>query len=143
MKAKDIMTKTVISVREDTTIEEVIKTLLENEISGVPVLDENDKLVGLVSEGDLIYREGSLMPVSSYEDREKFKEQQSKALQAKVESTMTKEVITVDEETPAQKIAALLLRHRIKRVPVIRDGKVVGIVSRANVMSAIAKKMSE
>ncbi len=106
-------------------------------------MDENGKLVGLVSEGNLIYREGSLMPVSSYSDREKFRKQQSQALQATAESAMTRDVITVDEETSAQKIAALLLRHQIKRMPVVHDGKVVGIVSRADVMSAIVKRMGE
>ncbi len=143
MIAKDIMTKKVITVGKNTSIEEVIKVLVDNEISGVPVLEEDDCLVGLVSEGDLIYMEGSLMPVSDYPDRKKFSDDHSKAVASTAEVAMTKDVITVDEETTVEKVASILLKHKIKRVPVTRDRKVIGIVSRADVMKAIAKKMDE
>jgi len=144
MLAKDVMTTNVVSVFEWTTVSEIAQLLLERHISGVPVVDENGNLIGLVSEGDLIRRTelGSDQPKSwwlnlltseSARARDYVKSHGSHA-----RDIMTKNVTTVAVDTPLSEIAILLEEQRIKRVPVVRDGKVVGIVSRSNLLQAFA-----
>ena len=144
MLAKDVMTTNVVSVFEGTTVTEIAQLLLERHISGVPVVDDNGFLVGLVSEGDLIRRTElggdqpkswwlSLLTSESARARDYVKSYGNHA-----RDIMTKNVTTVGEDTPLSDIAMLLEEQRIKRVPVVRDGKVVGIVSRSNLLQAFA-----
>jgi len=143
MLAKDVMTENVISVSEDSPIHEVVGLLLKYRISGVPVVDGGRKVVGMISEGDLLRPEAAsraptrrpwwLQAVSagqtvSYE----------KAHGRTAGAVMTRNVITVDEDTSVNEIAGLLEQHHIKRVPVLRDGRLVGIVSRANLLHGLA-----
>ena len=143
MRAKDIMTANVISVSEDTPVHEVVGLLLKYRISALPVVDSARTVVGIVSEGDLLRPEGASragtrrpwwleavfagQPVA-YE----------KAQGRTAGAVMTRNVITVDENTPLNEIAELLERHHIKRVPVISEGRLVGIVSRANLLHGLA-----
>jgi CBS domain-containing protein len=115
MLAKDIMTRNVITVTPLTTVKNLAKILIENHISGVPVLDRKGKLMGIVSEADLIAKRGRL-----------------------AKSIMSHDVTSVTEEAPVEEIAQLLTTHRIKRVPVTREGKLVGIVSRGDIVRAFA-----
>ncbi len=149
MQAKDVMTTPVVTVKPETTISEIARLLLERGISAVPVVDENERLLGIVSEGDLMRRPESgtqrrpswwlaLFSDSREEAREYVK---SHGLHAR--DVMTRDVITVGEDASLQQIAALLEKHRIKRVPVVRDGKVVGIVSRANLLQALVAQPPE
>ncbi len=119
MKARDIMSSPVIGVPPDASAREIAGLLFERRISAVPVL-EGDRLVGLVSEADLLRRR--LGPAGSARD------------------LMTHEVETVAPETPVEDVAALLEERRIKRVPVVEAGRVVGIVSRSNLVQALAVK---
>jgi quercetin 2,3-dioxygenase len=119
MKAVDIMSSPVIAVRPDAPVREVAGLLLERSISAVPVL-EGERLVGLVSEADVLRRRH--LGVRARRARD----------------IMTREVETVTPDTPVEDIAALLEEHRIKRVPVMREGRVVGIVSRSNLLQALA-----
>jgi CBS domain-containing protein len=143
MLAKDVMTTNVVTVTSDDRVEEIAKLLLERHISGAPVLDADGRLVGVVSEGDLMRRlEGEaerrswwLKLLASPEDRARDYTKSHGRLAGDV---MTREVVTVAEDTPVGEIAHLLERRRIKRVPVVRDGKVVGIVSRANLLHGLA-----
>jgi len=143
MLAKDVMTENVISVSEDSRIHEVVGLLLKYRISAVPVIDGARKVVGIISEGDLLRPEGArhaatqrswwLEAVSagqtvSYE----------KAHGRTAGAVMTRNVVTVDADTPLNEIARLLERHHIKRVPVISDGRLAGIVSRANLLHGLA-----
>lgn len=138
MLAKDIMTKNVITVKENTPVEEVMHLLLDNKISGVPVVDKEDNLVGIVSEADLIYKEKSLLPISSYhENQKKFMLAYRKSLAKTAGEIMTKCVITVTEDQTVEEIATVMLERWIKRVPVVRDKKVVGIISRADIMKTL------
>ena len=143
MLAKDVMTTKVISVSLDTGVEEIAKLLLEQGISGMPVLDAEGRLQGIVSEGDLIRRrEGEsgggswwLNLLASDEDRAR---DFIKVHGHRAEDVMTRDVVAVDEDTPVGEIARILEKRRIKRVPVLRKGKLVGLVSRANLLHGLA-----
>jgi CBS-domain-containing membrane protein len=143
MQAKDVMTSPVVTVGPDASVTDVARLLLERHISAAPVVDGDGALLGVVSEGDLMRRPEAgterrpswwLTLISEPQDeaREYLK---SHGLHAR--DVMTRHVLTVEEETSLQDIASLLEKHRIKRVPVMRAGKVVGIVSRANLLQAL------
>jgi len=114
MIAKDIMTTNVITVGEDLKILEVCKVLTEKRVSGVPVVSKEGKLVGVVTERDLLLHN---------------------PLVTSVKDIMTKQVVMVTEDTPVEEISRLLLTHSVKRVPVIRGQKIVGIVSRLDILN--------
>jgi CBS domain-containing protein len=147
MKAKDIMTTPVVTIAPDTSVREIAAILLKQRISAVPVV-EGERLVGLVSEGDLLRRH----EIGTDRDRPTgswwlrlFHGTPSPADYVKSHAThardiMTREVITVDEDTPIAEIATVLETQRIKRVPVLHGGRVVGIVSRANLVQALAAR---
>jgi CBS domain-containing protein len=143
MNAADVMTRNVISVDADTSVQKIAETLLANRISAVPVVDEAGALLGIVSEGDLIHRVESdteqhrawwleLLIGKDALAREFIKSHGRKAT-----DVMTRPVITVKPETPLGELASLLEQHRIKRVPVVNQGKIVGIVGRANLLQAL------
>jgi CBS domain-containing protein len=147
MKASDIMTKEIISVGPDTPIADVVATLLENRVSAVPVV-EHGTIVGIISEGDLLRR-----PETGTERRRsRWLElaRSNASLAADYVKThgrwardvMTEPVITVAPDTPVAEVANILESHHIKRVPVVQDGKPVGIVSRANLVQALASRES-
>ena len=144
MKASDIMVSDVITVGPDSTIQEVAEILVNSRISGLPVLDEHGRLVGIVSEGDLLRRAESGTEherswwLKLLMDREKLAAEFIKEHGRRVRDVMTHDVITVSPETPAAEVAGLLERNRIKRVPVVEHGRVVGIISRANLVQALA-----
>ena len=115
MIAKDIMTRDVITVNPTMTVKSLAMMLIKNQISGAPVADKVGKIVGVVSESDIVAKRGK-----------------------DVKSIMSKKIISVREETPVEEIARMMTTHHIKRLPVMNDGKVVGIVSRADIVSAIA-----
>ena len=146
MRASDVMTTGVITVSPETPILDVAHLLLDRRISAVPVVKKDGSLLGIVSEGDLIHR---------HENRT---ERTMRWWQALIETSgdaaraytrahgrhardvMTEKVQTVTEDTPLSDIADLLEAHRIKRVPVMRGGRVVGIVSRANLLQALVAR---
>lgn len=150
MKARDVMTSDVAAVRADTTIRDVAKLLLEKRISGVPVLDAAGAPIGMVTEGDLIGREDA--------DREARRDwwlgllAEGEQLNADFLSTlgpvgartagevMSKPVVTVGEDADTSEIARLLRAYRIKRTPVVRNGRVVGIVSREDLLRELAER---
>jgi CBS domain-containing protein len=149
MKAADVMVSAVISVRPHARVEEVASTLLANRISAVPVIDEEGKLLGIVSEGDLLRRvEAGTERRRSWwleylTGKQVLAAEYVKTHSHKVTDVMTRSVITATPETPLGDIATLLERNRIKRVPIVQHGKVVGIVSRANLLQALASMPTE
>jgi CBS domain-containing protein len=144
MNAADVMISNVITVGPDAQLQDVAQTLLTNRISAMPVVAPDGKLVGIISEGDLMRRAESGTGrrrswwLALLTGREVLAAEYVKEHSRKVSDVMTREVITVKPETPLRDIATLLERNGIKRVPVVKDGKVVGIVSRANLLQALA-----
>ena len=143
MLAKDIMTVDPITVGPDATIEEIAQLMVGRRVSGIPVVD-NGKVVGIVSEGDLMRRpETDTEPEHSWwltifgghTDRS---EEYLKTHGHKASQVMTSNVVTVTSETPASEIADILSHRHIKRVPVVDGGKLVGIVSRADIVRGLA-----
>ena len=114
MLARDIMTKDVITVSPTATKRDLAMTLIKNQISGAPVAGRNGKIIGVVSEADIVAKKG------------------------KDVKTIMSKIISVTEETAVEDIAKLMTTHGIKRLPVMRGPNVVGIVSRADIVSAIA-----
>lgn len=116
MQAKDIMTRDIITVSPTMTIKNLAMTLIKNQISGAPVAGKNGKIIGVVSEADIVAKTGK-----------------------DVKAIMSKQIISVPEDAAVEEIAQLMTTHKIKRVPVMRGENVVGIVSRADIVSAIAR----
>lgn len=144
MQAKDVMTTGVITVSEDTAVEEVARLLLARHISAVPVVDADERIVGIVSEGDLVRRPETddsaraswwLEPLA--DDGERVLSY-ARARGRLAEDVMSTSVVTAAEDDSLAEIARTLEKHRIKRVPVVRDGRPVGIVSRANLLHGLA-----
>lgn len=147
MRARDIMTTHVVSVGPDETTRAIAQVLLDHRISAVPVVDADGAPVGMVSEGDLIGREQADRLARTDWWLRLFTGQQplDDAFQARLHTdsrtardVMAAPLVTVIEDTDVSEIARLLTRHRIKRVPVIRDGRIVGIVSRADLLGVVA-----
>jgi CBS domain-containing protein len=144
MKAADVMVSNVITVGVNAGIGEVAAILLNNHISAAPVVDEKGELVGIVSEGDLMRRPeiGTTKRPSWWLELVSNKwgsaAEYIKSHSRKVADVMTRDVITAKPDTPLGDIAAMLERNRIKRVPIVEGGKLVGLVSRANILQALA-----
>ena len=144
MFAKDIMTTAVVTVSEKASVDEAVKKMLDHHVSALPVVGDESKLVGLISEGDLLRRlQDSDRPRRSWwleliNSPETSAQDYIRARSQRIGDVMTRDVISVGENTPVSEIAGMLEKRRIKRVPVLRDGTVVGIVSRANLVHALA-----
>ena len=146
MKARDVMASHVVTVSPELDVKAVANTLVTNSISGVPVVDANKKIVGIISEGDLVRRvvlgierkRSWWFELFSSPDQQWAQFARSHGRKAK--DIMTRRVITVDPDTSLQEIANLLEGHGIKRVPVVKDDKLVGIVTRANLVQALASR---
>jgi CBS domain-containing protein len=149
MWAADVMTREVITVGEDASVQAAAKLMAEHGISAVPVVDRDSRVVGMVSEGDLLHRAetGTELRRSWWLDMvastNRLAGEYVKSHGGKVKDVMTRDVLSVTAETPVADIAILLETNRIKRVPVLRDGKLVGIVSRANLVRALAMTIKE
>jgi CBS domain-containing protein len=148
MRASDVMTTKVITASPETPVQELAALLSSQSISGVPVVDASNNIVGIVSEGDLLFRTETHIERRTARKRSRwfdaFTREQDAALDyikthgRTVGDVMTRQITTVSETTHLAEVADLLETKRIKRVPVVRDGKVVGIVSRANLVRALA-----
>jgi CBS domain-containing protein len=144
MKARDVMTSPVISVQPDTPVLQAVRIMLQRHISGLPVLDNNGRLVGIVTEGDLLRR----AETGTQRRRPRWLEflvgpgrmadEYTRSHGRKVEEIMTAEPLSVAEDTPLEEIVKVMEKRRIKRLPVLRGSEVVGIVSRANLLHALA-----
>jgi CBS domain-containing protein len=142
------MTTNVISIAVDGTIEAAVDLMLSNGISGLPVVDKAGAVVGVISEGDLLHRHetGSERRRSwwlrAFASRESQAHDFIAAHSHKVADMMSKNVLTVAPDTDLREIASILEERRIKRLPVVDGGKLVGIVSRANMLQALASRPS-
>jgi len=148
MKATDVMVANVATVGQNASVQEIANVLLANRISAVPVVNERDELVGMVSEGDLIRRVESPFEVQRSWWLEQLLERTPvtsniKPTTGKAADIMSPRVVTATPETSIREIAALLEKNGIKRVPIVRNKKVLGIVSRANLVQALASALKE
>jgi CBS domain-containing protein len=149
MRAHQIMTRAVITVTPDTKIADAANIMLQKHVSGLPVIDASGKLVGIVSEGDFIRRS----EIGTQRRRSRFLKfilGPGKAATdfvhehgSKVSEIMTPEPLTVTEDTPLEQIVELMEKNGVKRLPVMNGDKIVGIVSRANLLQAVASLARE
>lgn len=144
MKAKDVMVSEVVTVHPETTIAEAVALLDKHDVSALPVVDAGGHLLGIISEADLVRR----VEIGTEKHRPWWMEavtgaavlagEFAKSHGKRVEELMTTDVVSAGEDADLAEIATLLERHRIKRIPITRDGKVVGVVSRSNLIQALA-----
>lgn len=113
--ARDVMTRNVLTVQDDAPVENAAKMMFENAVSGLPVVDENDLLVGVVTEFDVIAKQG-----------------------ATIGDIMTRDVVTISETSDLESIAQMIIERRIRRLPVTQDRRVVGIISRSDLIRLFA-----
>ncbi|MDR5900969.1 MULTISPECIES: CBS domain-containing protein [Halomonas] len=140
MQAADIMTRNVITVGRDSEVREIASLLLEHGISAVPVVSDSDEVLGIVSEGDLIRRveddkrKSWWLRLFAVNDPGEYVKSHGR----RAHEIMTPDPLTIGEDMPLAQISRLLEKHHIKRVPVVSNGKLVGIVSRANLLQGFA-----
>ena len=144
MRAHQIMTRPVVTVTPETTIVEAANIMLQRHVSGLPVLDASGKLVGIISEGDFIRRS----EIGTQRKRGRWLKLllgPGKAATefvhehgGKIAEVMTTEPLTISEDTELEEIVELMEKNNVKRLPVMRGDKIVGIVSRANLLQAVA-----
>lgn len=140
MKASDIMSHNPVTVSPDHAVRHATQIMLEHKISGLPVVDDAGRVVGILTEGDLLSRSELGIAALADADRKSaaVARHYVKANGWRVGDVMRKDPIVVDVETPVSRIAELMALHAIKRVPVLLDGRLVGIVSRADLLPLIA-----
>ncbi len=145
MRAIDVMALGVVVARPDISVRETAQMLADYHVSGMPVVDRDGKLVGMVTESDLLRRAEIGTDGARHArwqewiaPKHELASEYVKTHSRRLSDVMTTRVFSVNEETPLDEIATLMERHRIKRVPVLRDGKVVGLVSRADLIRALA-----
>ncbi|HET6182917.1 MAG TPA: CBS domain-containing protein [Acetobacteraceae bacterium] len=149
MNAADVMSRTVIAINEDAPLSQAVRLMLDGRVSGMPVLDKEGRPVGVLTEGDLLRRAETGTAgdapgwFASVFRPGRLAEDYIRTHGRRVGEVMTPKVITIDEDTPLAEIAQIMERQRIKRLPVVRDGKVVGIVSRADLLRPLAEKLRE
>ncbi len=149
MKAADVMTTKVISLSADAPITQAIRLMMQHRISGVPVVDAEQRVIGIVTEGDFLRR----VETGTTRKRPRWLEillgpgrladEYVHGFGRKVEEIMTPDPICVKMDTPLEEIVALMERKRIKRLPVLKHGRLAGIVSRANLVHALASLVHE
>ena len=146
MQAKDIMTQNLITVGPETTIREMAEILVKNKISGLPVVDDQGKVIGMVSEGDLMQTEiapklpdalSILGAIIYYNGLREYKEAFRKVAATKAEEIMTDKVVAVQAEDDVSQVGQLMLDHNIKRVPVLDGTRLVGIISRSDMVKML------
>ena len=149
MYIRNIMNKEIITINEKDTVEKCAKLLSENNLNGLPVLDEKGKVKGMITEGDLIRRAADIKPPEFYgllgakiylESPKKFMDKLKKSMSSIVEDVMTKELIGIGPDNEIEVAATIMLREKIKSLPVMdEEGNLLGIVSRRDIMEHLFK----
>lgn len=149
MNAADVMTTKVLTIFPSDSLQVATKIMLENRISGLPVVDGDGKAIGMLTEGDLLKRSetGTEPPVSAWHalwlGPERLAERYVHAHGRTVGEVMTSGVVAVNEQTPLADVVALMESRRIKRLPVLRNGRMVGIISRADLLHALQRLLPD
>ena len=148
LRVRDIMQSNVVTVGPDTTVRDLADILAENKVSGVPVIDEARRVVGMVSEADVILQDADLhFPyyvqfldgIIYLESVKKFRDRFRKAFGASVADIMSTEVITISPDASVREAATLMADNKVNRLPVTEDLALVGIVTRGDIVRAIAE----
>lgn len=147
MKAMDIMTKDVITAAPETTVKELVKMLVDHRISGVPVVDGEGRVIGIVTEGDLLHKEVAprlpdminiLGAIIYFHGVKRYNEDFKKLMAGTAGELMTADAVTVRLDTEVDKVGELMLSRNIKRVPVVdAAGRLQGIISRADIVQML------
>jgi len=148
MLAREIMSREVISISPEEKVDEAARILVENKISGLPVVDANKHVVGIITEKDLIIR-ASELKVPFYitlfdgiiflENPIRFNNDVKKYIATQVKDAMTRKVFVVEEDTPVSEIVEIMQKRAINRVPVVRNDKLVGIITRNDILKSLVK----
>jgi len=148
-EVKDVMTKGLVTLKKEMPVKEAAEIFAKESIGGAPVVDEGGNLIGIVSESDLIMRDVrlhfptfiQLLDGYIYLPRslEKFESEFKRAVGARVGDVMTTDVATIDENATVEDAATLMVEKDIDRVPVMADGKLVGIISKSDLVKAISR----
>lgn len=150
MRARDIMSTQVITIGRDTTIEEIAHILADNNISGVPVVEGDGRLVGMVTQKDLLYKDVEprfpamveiLGGIIFLRGVRHYNEELRKLVATKAEDIMTRHVHSVTADEKVERVAQLMVEKDINRVPVLDEGKLAGIISRADIVKYMARAM--
>jgi len=151
VKAKDIMTKEVITVKPDTTIEELARLFIKHQISGAPVVDDKGNLKGVVTENDLIAKDSRLhiptivrlfdayIPLGT----SKLADEMRRMAAYRVDEIYTRNVVTVDDEASIEYVATMMTEKKIHLLPVLSGGKLVGIIGKKDIIRSIADEGSQ
>lgn len=149
LTAKDIMTRDVLVVSPDTSIEELSSMLVKNEISGVPVLDDADALYGIVTENDLISRNKrlhiptvvSFLDAAIYlESSRKFEQEVKRLTATRVADICVRKVVTITEDTTVADIAEIMSSKKVYLLPVLKEGRIMGIVGKRDMVKAVMRQ---
>ena len=145
MKVQDVMIKKTVFLEEDHTLLKAAKILVKNNISGAPVVDSDNNLVGIISEKDLfkaLYPDSKdiLENIKAWFEKEKTGYNLEEKKKVLIKDLMVTEVITIEEDEPILKVGAIMLSSNIQRVPVVRGKRLVGLVSRRDIFRQLLKK---
>ncbi len=148
MLAREIMSREVITVSPEEKVEKAARILVDNKISGLPVVDANNHVVGIITEKDLIGRASELKvpfyitlfdSIIFLENPIRFNNDVKKYIATQVKDAMTRKVYVVEEDTPVSEIVEIMQKRAINRVPVVRNDKLVGIITRNDVLRTLVK----
>ena len=150
LSAKDFMTKDVITIKPEATVEELARVLIKHKISGVPVVDNENKIIGIVTENDLISKNKRLHIPTIIRLFDAFiilgsgrlGDEIKKMAAITVEDICTKRIVTITEDTSLQEVATIMFEQKIHLLPVVRDNTVVGIVGKADIVNAMSSETS-
>jgi CBS-domain-containing membrane protein len=143
MQARDVMTRDIVSVGPDATVLQAARLMLQHHISGLPVVDASGKLIGILSEGDFLRRRETATQRRRSRWLEflmgpgKLASEYTHSHGSRVAEVMTEDVVAVGEDAALEEIVELMEKRRIKRVPILQDGKLVGMVTRSNLLHAM------
>jgi CBS domain-containing protein len=148
MLARDIMTRDVFTVKSQDKVDEAARILVEKRISGLPVVDDEDHVTGIITEKDLMVKASELKvpfyltlfdSIIFLDNPIRFNNNVKKYTASLVKDAMTSKVFIVEEDTPVSDIVAIMQNRKINRVPVVRNGKLVGIITRNDILKTLVK----